>query len=153
MKWKTPPKIKIYEALGSLADNRLKEIDEEIRVYSSAGKKFYVVSYDEKQNAIMTNDNGSYWVGYLGYPSIAYLMYIGRLSFNKEYAAALKGVNWKEINTKNKNDFDKTISEVDKIISKKINIDNFYAYIEGLISEIDEKNFNILGKKQKPPHD
>ncbi len=66
MYWKIPPKIKIYEALGCLADGRLKKVDGKVQVYSSSGQKFYTVTFDEKKKAIMTNDNGSYWIGYWG---------------------------------------------------------------------------------------
>ena len=47
----------------------------------------------------------------MGYPAIAFLMTTGVLAFNKELAGRLKGIAWKRINTRNKNDFAKT--EVD----------------------------------------
>ena len=72
MRWKNPPKIKVYEALGCIADNRIEVNENEAKVYSSSREKYYTVKYD--RNSIMSNDNGSYWVGYLGYPSIALLM-------------------------------------------------------------------------------
>ncbi len=152
MQWKVPPKIKIYEALGCLADGRLKKVDGEVRVYSSSGQKFYTVTFDEKKKAIMTNDNGSYWVGYLGYPAIAYLMSIDELPFNQKYAESLKGIAWKDINTKNKNDFEKTLLEVREIMKNKgVNLKEFDQFVEQVLREIKTKKFKLLGKKKQPP--
>ena len=104
MQWKIPPLIKIYEALGCIGDKRL-EIKENLgKVYSSSRGKFYSINYDKNSNSIMCNDNGSYYIGYLGYPAIAYLMKIGELGFSEKYAESLKGIHWKDLNTKhNKN--------------------------------------------------
>jgi len=152
MKWKLPPKIKTYEALGCLADGRLKVTDSEVRVYSSSGNKYYTVQYSESENAIMSNDNGSFWVGYLGYPSIAYLMKLEELPFSKEYAEALKDIAWKDINTKNKNNFTKTMLEVDEIIKQRgVNIQEFHDFIDKIERTIKGKDLNLLGTKQNPP--
>ncbi|MFH1472824.1 MAG: hypothetical protein ABIF06_00195 [bacterium] len=110
MKWKHPPIIKIYEALGAVADNRVEISGNIAKVYSSTGNKFYDVSYDSQANAIMSNDNGSYWKGYLGYPAIAYLFKIKTLEYKSEFGDLLKGIHWKDINKKFKNDFNKTFS-------------------------------------------
>jgi len=95
MKWKTPPIIKIYEALGCIADERIIEENNEIHIYSSSKNKFYIIKYSEKENAIMSNDNGSYWKGYLGYPAIAYLMFIRKIKYQEKISKALKGINGK----------------------------------------------------------
>ncbi len=152
MKWKLPPKIKIYEALGCLADKRIKIKDAEARVYSSSRKKFYVVRYDENKNAIMANDNASYWRGYLGYPSIAYLMLVGKIKFNPEFAQALANIKWKDINTKFKNDFSKTEEYIKDIIkSKGVNIDEFDREIGRIYRKIKSLKLNYLGNKIAPP--
>jgi hypothetical protein len=77
MKWKPAPLIKVYEALGSIGDGRFEVAGNTAKVYSSSGKKFYDVMYDPIKQAITANDNGSYWVGYLGYPSIVLLLALG----------------------------------------------------------------------------
>jgi hypothetical protein len=94
MKWKLPPRIKIYEALGCIADGRMEVEGNMAKVYSSSRGKFYTVTYDPERQAIMANDNGSYWQGYLGYPSIAFLMHVGAIRFDHAYAEALEGVAW-----------------------------------------------------------
>lgn len=152
IKWNIPPVIKIYEALGAIGDERIIMEGNKASVYSSEGNKKYDVAYSETENAIMANDNGSYWVGYLGYPSIAYLMLAGKLNLNKGYAEALKDIEWKKINTANKNDFDKTQKEVDKILeSKGINLDEFYLYLAEANNQIAELGINIFGTKIRPP--
>ena len=87
-----------------------------------------------------------------GYPSIAYLMSIGELSFNEEYAESLKGIAWKDINTKNKNDFEKTLLEVREIMEKRgVNLKKFDKFVKQTLQKIKEKKFRLLGKKKQPP--
>ncbi|MFH1452082.1 MAG: hypothetical protein ABIF88_02835 [archaeon] len=152
MKWKIPPKIKIYEALGCLADNRIKEEKNEIRIYSSSLNKFYIIKYSESENAIMTNDNGSYWKGYLGYPGITYLMKIGKIKYAEKFSQALKGIKWKDINQKFKNDFDKTIEYLHKsLVLQGINLKEFGEEIDNILKQIELLNLNLLGNKILPP--
>lgn len=118
--WLTPPPIKVYEALGAVADKRIKIFNDEIRVYSSSGNKFYIVRYEPETNSIITNDNGSYWKGYLGYPAISYLLNINALEYKPELAKFFQNIAWKNINTKYKNDFTKTTSYIfDQIPTKR----------------------------------
>ena len=152
MKWNIPPIIKIYEALGSISDDRIEIEGLKAKVYSSSREKFYIVRYEPKTNLIMTNDNASYYVGYLGYPAIAYLMKIGELEFSEEYANALSGIKWKDINVKFKNDFSKTQEYMDGIVeSKGLNLGRFYNYLERVLEQLKSKSLNLLGEKEQPP--
>ena len=152
IEWKLPPEIKIYEALGCLADGRLREEKGEVRVYSSSGNKFYIILYDAEQNAIMTNDNGTYWKGYLGYPAITYLMSIGKIQFQEKHSVALKDIPWKDINTKNKNDFEKTKEDVHKIIVENGgDLEDFKNEVKSILQQIVDLGMNKLGKRMKPP--
>lgn len=150
MKWKHPPIIKIYEALGSVADERVEITESSAKVYSSSGNKYYDIKYDPEAKAIMANDNGSYWKGYLGYPSIAFLMKTGVLSYNKDIGNMLKGIAWKDVNQKFKNDFDKTLEFIlsSKSESEKQQLTSF---AEKVNLEIKELNLSLLGKKIIPP--
>lgn len=152
-KWKVPPIIKVYEALGALADGRLESVTAtSAQVYSSSGNKYYDVTYDSKAGSIMTNDNGSYWQGYLGYPSITFLMQQEVLSFNETFAEALKGIPWKAWNTKYKNDFDKTLEAVDEHVAKNgSNPSDLRTFCENVVKEIEKLNLAKLGPCQKPP--
>ncbi len=150
MKWKHPPIIKIYEALGAMADGRVEVSGNTAKVFSSTGNKFYDVSFDPDKNAIMTNDNGSYWKGYIGYPAIAYLFKIGVLKYEQELGNLLKGIAWKDINQKFKNDFDKTL---EFILSSKTEDER--NKLEQLVSkvnnEIEKLDLSLLDTKTKPP--
>ncbi len=150
MKWKHPPIIKIYEALGAVADGRIEISGNTAKVYSSSRNKYYEVSYDPEKRAIMANDNGSFWKGYLGYPSIAFLMKAGIISYEPNVGDLLKGVAWKDINQKHKNDFDKALKEIlsSKTEGERRLLVDFAFKID---DEIKGLNLGILGKKAKPP--
>lgn len=150
MKWKHPPIIKIYEALGAVADGRVEVSGDRAKVYSSSGNKFYDVSYDPKKKAIMANDNGSYWKGYLGYPAIAFLMKIGVLPFDQKIGNLLQGIAWKDINQKFKNDFDKTLKYIEDSLTqdKKLELSE---YVQQIDIKIKELGLSFLGSKVTPP--
>jgi len=157
MHWKNPPKIKIYEALGALADGRLREEEnergeKEWRLYSSSGNKFYLIKYDAKENAIMTNDNGSYWQGYLGYPAIAFLMSIGKIKFQKKCSEILGGIKWKDVNVRFKNDYQKTIEYCQELVEKEgESLKDFLKEVESIDKQIKNLKVKKLGKRLRPP--
>ncbi|HMO78213.1 MAG TPA: hypothetical protein PKA42_01580 [Candidatus Paceibacterota bacterium] len=148
--WDTPPIIKIYEALGAVTDNRLEIDGNTAKCFSSSGNKFYDVIYEPEQNAIMTNDNGSYWKGYLGYPAIAYLLQTGVLRYQEELASALRDIKWKDINQEFKNDFDKTLTFILEPLDEQTRV-NLENYTKSLLTQITELKLGKLGKKMKPP--
>lgn len=150
MLWKQPPSIKIYEALGSIADERIEVRDNTAKVYSSSRKKFYDVSYDPQSRAIMANDNGSYWQGYLGYPAIAFLFKAGLIDYRPEYGNLLKDIAWKDINVRFKNDFVKTLEHILNNLVPEVRSD-LEAYVQEIEGELNKTPWAILGKKVKPP--
>ena len=149
-KWLHPPMIKIYEALGSVADGRVDISGNTAKVYSSTGNKYYDVTFDSIKKEIMTNDNGSYWKGYLGYPAIAFLMKIGALQYDTKLASLLKDIAWKDINQKFKNDFDKTL---EFILLSMTDADkkDLTEFVNKTDKEIARLYLGLLGKKTKPP--
>lgn len=152
MEWKIPPKIKIREALGAIGDKRIEIIENEAKVYSSSKGKFYVVKYSSDNNEIMANDNGSYWRDYLGYPSIAFLMLKGVLSYNPKFTEALKDIYWKDINTKFKNDFKKTEEEINKIVKERgISIEELNTEVDLIYEKIKELHLKKFGERILPP--
>jgi hypothetical protein len=152
MKWLHPPVKQIYEALSCIADERIEVDGNSAKVYSSSKGKFYGVSYDKEKNSIMANDNTSYWKSYLGYPSIAFLMKTGTIYYNPKCAHALKGIVWKDINVKFKNDFDKAIEYVRELLEKKgTDMEEFDGELENIDSQIKKLDLNMLGSKVKPP--
>lgn len=111
--WKMPPLAKIYEALGAIGDGRV-HFDDATRasVVSSSGDKTYTVELDSGTHQISSNDNASYWQGYLDYPAIAVLILHGIYSPHPETLKALSGVPWKELNTRYHNDYARTLDDV-----------------------------------------
>ncbi len=105
---KMPPRVKVLEALGAIADGRVKVIDDtKAEVISSEGDRKYKVYYYENLNAANSTDNGTKFRHYVGYPIIAFLMLKGKLPFDKRFSEALKGIDWKKVNSTFK-DYSKT---------------------------------------------
>src|SRR5580658_6935127 len=97
-----PPPIKIYEALGAIGGGRVRATDSGAapnawEVVSSDGSKTYRVEISADGREISSNDNASYWQGYLGYPAIAVLMARGKLHASAEATRMLAGIPWKEL--------------------------------------------------------
>lgn len=108
---KLPPIEKIYEALSAIADNRIIMEDESAKVQSSDYTKEYTVKW--KDNTYSSNDNALYWGGYAGYPVIGVLILQGKLKLqNAGLVNLLKGINWKTLNTKYKNKYEKAVAEI-----------------------------------------
>jgi hypothetical protein len=122
--WKMPPPIKVYEALGAIGDGRVRPAggsgaSEEWDVISSEGGKTYRVEISANGRAISSNDNASYWQGYLGYPAIAVLIARGTLGASGEATRALAAIPWKELNRRFKNDYARTTAEVARIAGER----------------------------------
>jgi hypothetical protein len=148
--WTHPPIIKIYEALGSVADGRLEISGNSAKVYSSTGNKFYDVAYDPAQSAIMVNDNGSFYKGYLGYPAVAYLLATGVVKYDLRAAQMLKGIAWKDTNVRFKNDFGKTL----EFFLSKLSAENrakLEQEVQNIDSKLKEMQFKKLGEQTRPP--
>lgn len=150
MTWHHPPFVKLYEALGAVADGRVEVSGNTGKVYSSSRGKYYDITYDPVTHEIMSNDNGSYWKGYLGYPAVAYLMTIGVVSYDPHMGELLKNIPWKDINQKFKNDFD---AALEFILQSKSEIERkeLKEFLEKIDKEIKTLNLGMLGEKQKPP--
>lgn len=150
--WKFPPTIKILEALGAVIDDRLKIDGNSAKVYSSSMGKYYVVEYKPDENAINANDNGSYWKGYLGYPAIAFLIVKGILPYKLEVIEKLRDIKWKDMNVKNKNNYQKTISEIYKLRKfSNTEKENLSELVKDIMAKIMELKLNVLEPLPKPP--
>jgi len=120
-KWKMPPIVKVYEAFGALGDGRVTLVDAtHALVASSDVSKVYEVEVSDDGPTVSSNDNASYWQGYLGYPGIAVMIARGMLPRpSDEIVQALTGIEWKQINAKFRNDYEKTLAEVDARIVER----------------------------------
>lgn len=147
---KLPPIEKIYEALSAIADNRIIMEDGSAKVQSSDYTKEYMVRW--KDNIYSANDNASYWGGYAGYPVIAVLLLQGKLKLqNTASVGLLKGINWKALNTKYKNKYDKAVNEIlEQLDEKEMNalkteVDRIYEEIKNL--EVETKRSSLRPPK------
>ena len=142
--WKLPPEIKVLEALGAIADGRIKITPEGAKVVSSDGTREYTVKFDEKAWAIGSTDNGSVFRGYYGYPIIAFLMLKGYLPLWKELSEALKGIPWRELNERYKRYW-----KVEKLIFERLKEKGFderevKTYIKKVLNKLKELKLGRL---------
>lgn len=146
--WKLPPPIKIYEALGAIADGRVELIDDfRAKVRSSSGNKTYTVAFNPETRELSVNDNGSYYQGYVGYPALAFLMIKGLLPFDEKLSASLKGIHWKQLNQENKNDFDKTVAYLYTLTSQR-ELETFAQTVLDTLTVLNLKRPSVI---PKPP--
>lgn len=112
-RWAVPPRAKIYEALGAVADARVTLTGPTTaEVTSSSGDKTYSVTWSPDMTVFSSNDNASYWRRYAGYPIIAVLLVTGRLPYDAGRAKLLAGVPWKRLNDDARRDYDRVVDGV-----------------------------------------
>jgi hypothetical protein len=152
--WKLPPIVKVYEALGAVGDGRVRIVDDtHAIVTSSTGKKNYNVETSLDGREISSNDNASYWQDYLGYPGIAVLIARGYYRPPANVIDALAGVAWKELNSRFRNNYEKTIAEVEKQVEDSgHDPDAARSEAEALLEFL--KSFKPRrGMRRRPPSD
>jgi hypothetical protein len=151
--WKSPPKAKIYEALSAVADGRVKLVGGEIaEVVSSDGTKTYHVEWSPDLNQITSNDNASYWQGYMGYPIIAVLIVLGKLDYKAKVADLLAGVPWKQINNQFRNDYAKAIDSVlDALEAEGTSRQLVMAEVDRIMAQIEVLAVEKLPRRKRPP--
>ena len=158
MNWKTPPQgtfeSKVYEALGCIADDRI-EISEDQKtgkIYSSSRNKFYNLFWDADKNGFYANDNSSFYKREISYTLIAFMMKIGKLPLEQKYSQMLKDIKWKDINQKYKNDFGKTVEEVNNTLQENDeDVEGLKKYTEEIMEKVVELNIEILPMNLRPP--
>lgn len=108
---KMPPRIKILEASGAIGDGRVRIVRRRngtiiAKVLSSESKKHperreYTVIVKRANGDVFrvySNDNGTRYRNYVGYPIIAVLMLEGILPRRPDVEEALAGVPWRDWN-------------------------------------------------------
>jgi len=131
---RAPPKIKVLEALGAVMDGRVHVISEvECRVESSDGSRIYSVYVDLDKGLAYSDDNGTRYRGYVGYPIIAFLMVKGVVPMDEELGRGLRGIPWRKLNEEYR-----SYSEVMRIVVSRleelgIDKDRVDAYIDRVI--------------------
>jgi len=153
MYWSEPHISKTYEAIGAIGDDRIEAEGNTAKVYSSSRNKYYDVEWDPNTQMISSNDNSSYWVGDLGYPSIALLIVKHVITCDPSLITALSGFAWKDINQKYKNNFDKTVEEIRHILETERGVDmvDFDKKLSVVIQQVNSLKLKKPAKKKKPP--
>ncbi len=154
MFWTKPHLSKIYEALGAIADNRIEFVEgkNEAKMYSSSGNKFYTVTWNNNLTEMMANDNSAFFNSKLSYPMISVLLLKGKISYPADLADNLKGIKWKDINQKFKNNFDRTIKFVlDELETKGIDREYIQAQVTKIAEQLETLQIGQFGKKAFPP--
>lgn len=147
---KLPPIEKIHEAYSAIADGRVILKDTEAEVSSSDLAKKYLVTW--KGEVYTSNDNASYWQGYLGYPILAVLMLQGKLSLDREIAGYFKGINWKKLNTEYKNQFSEAVKQIlTGFEADGLDCERIQAEINKVYQEITRLEISTKRSALRPP--
>ena len=137
-----PPRIKVLEAAGCIADGRLRILEKNssitAEVVSSTGERKYLVVVELEKKKAYSSDNGTKHRGYVGYPIIALLMKLGLLPFDEEVASSLKGIPWKVLNEKYKRYWivEKEVKKVAR--SKGLDASRLDLFIKEVLGELKE---------------
>ena len=138
--WKMPPLAKVYEALGALGDGRVEFVDAtRATVASSDGSKQYEVVISPDGREVSSNDNASFWQGYLGYPAIAVMIARGLLSRPDASVEALAGVPWKKLNTRYRNNYDRSVNDaLERAAARGFDAASIRATATSILEELRE---------------
>lgn len=101
---KMPPRIKILEATGAVADGRIKKLGDKLfKVVSSEGDRTYNVYVDVERGEACSTDNGTTYRNYVGYPIISSLFILGVLTYDAVIGKSLANIDWRRLNETFKN--------------------------------------------------
>ena len=139
---KLPPVEKVFEAWTAIVDGRVAVHDGYADVDSSDGKKNYKVRF--AGNRYSSDDNATFWRGYPGYPVLAVMMLRGLLPLDMDLAREWRDVNWKEVNTKYKNNYAKAVEAVAQ--ERNIDLAASYAAAQTVLKELKRMEIEIRRK-------
>lgn len=136
-----PPRIKVLEALGSLVDGRVRLLAPgRCEVVSSEGDRTYRVEIEG--NRAYSDDNGTLYRGYIGYPIMACLMAQGRLPVDRELGERLKGIPWRRLNEM----YGKYEAVMRHIYAERgINREKAERYIDAVLKELSKMGLVLAG--------
>lgn len=144
----------VYEALSAIADGRINinEKKDGAQCVSTSKEKFYTISYDVQSKSIMSNDNMAYYNSRISYPMIAFLMLNGEIEYEDWILNDLKGIYWKQINQKFKNDFMKAVNFVlDDLEKQGKDIKAIKGEIDRIYKQVLNLKLGMFGEKTIPP--
>jgi hypothetical protein len=151
--WRLPPKAKVYEAFSAVADGRVSIAGPgTARVVSSAGDKTYTVEWSGDGASVSSNDNASYWQGYLGYPIIAVLVVQGIVRADDDVVRSFAGVPWHDLNARFKRDYDAAVEHVlGSLAEREPDRAHVVAEIDGAMTQLEALDLQRPGRGRRPP--
>ena len=151
--WKEPPREKVFEALTAVADERVKILaGGKADVVSSDGSRTYTVEWSEDERSMASNDNASYWQGYLGYPILAVLMARGRLAFDRDIARWLSKIEWHRLNQEFGRKYDKAVESVlVELTMKGIPGDVLNREVDRIMEQVKAMRIERAKSSARPP--
>ena len=156
IRWKLPPPAKVYEAFSALADGRVR-VDEAGRaaVTSSGGDRVYAVEWTAEPGealSVTSNDNASYWQGYLGYPIVAVLIASGRVKADESVTRALAGIPWHDLNARFKRDYDAAVEHVlGELATRGVDRERIVAEVDRVMRQLADLELERRGRGRRPP--
>ena len=101
---------------------------------------------------MMSNYNTAWFTDSVSYPMVGFLTPEGEIAYDVYTTELLKGIKWKDINKKFKNDYDKTVEyELGFLKERGIDIEPIKTEIEKIYNSIIHMKLSKLGAKQFPP--
>jgi hypothetical protein len=127
-----PPRIKVLEALGAVVDGRVRLVGEgRCEVVSSEGDRVYNVVVEG--GFVYSNDNGTLYRGYVGYPILSCLMAEGKLPTDAQLGEKLRGVPWRRLNEQYKR-YEEVLVRV--LAERGIERERAEAYIDAVLRRL-----------------
>ena len=150
MKFKTPKKEKVFEAITAVVDKRIKYADgNRAQVYSSDRSKFYNLYWSDSYDSFFSDDNASKWQNTLGYPILAILLDRGAIGADVSGLTLFSDVNWSELNKKHKRDYAAAVQEVlqDRVKDENQKAD-LLKKVDDVFAEVESLNIEKLTRAQ-----
>ena len=146
---KHPPRIKIIEALSAIADERViieDLLSNEWKCYSASSPwKTYKILYNEKENAISSNDSWSINQGFLWYPAIAFLLKIWKIKYDEWILEMVKDIDWIKIKWLVRKDYESSYRLILwNLHIQWFNVDYFVSQVENIYNQIYEQHLKSL---------
>ena len=151
--WKLPPPAKVYEAFSAIGDDRVRlEEPGRATVRSSGGEKAYTVEWTDDLAAVTSNDNASYWQGYLGYPIVAVLIAAGKVRVDDAAPRVLAGIDWHALNERFKRDYDAAVGHVlDGLAQRGEDPELVRREVDSVMGQLAELKLERAGRGRRPP--
>ena len=152
-RWKPTPAAKVYEAFSAVADGRVHLLDgRRAEVESSGRDRSYTVEWNDDLTSVTSNDNASYWQGYLGYPAVAVLLTLGALRADRATVDLFAGVPWHELNARFRRDYDAAVDSVLATLAEGgVERDRVVAEVDAVLAQLAALGLQRPPRARRPP--